>query len=163
MEILDLYDNNCNLIKETIIRGNKPDIGKNIMLSVAFIVNNSGKYLIQKTSKKKGAKYSSTGGHVTHGENGISTIIRELKEELNITTNQDEIKYIATFKYPTKQCIFNVYLLEVDDIDINSIKLQKEEVESIKWMSKEEITKIIESNNFLESHAYIFNNYIINQ
>ncbi len=160
MEILDLYDDNCNLLNETIVRGNTPIKGRNIMLSVIYIKNNDNKYLIQKTSKEKGSKYSSTGGHVVHNEDGLSTIIRELKEELSINTNPKEIKYIDTFKYPNKQCIFNVYLLEINNLNINNIKLQQEEVESIKWMNKDEIKKLITDNKFLESHAYIFNNYI---
>ena len=137
MEILDLYDDNCNLLNETIVRGNTPIKGRNIMLSVIYIKNNDNKYLIQKTSKEKGSKYSSTGGHVVHNEDGLSTIIRELKEELSINTNPKEIKYIDTFKYPNKQCIFNVYLLEINNLNINNIKLQQEEVESIKWMNKD--------------------------
>lgn len=158
MEILDLYDDNFNKLNETIVRGSKPDKGKNIMLSVAYIVNKSNEYLIQKTSKEKGSKYSSTGGHVTHNEDGLSTIIRELKEELDIDTNSNKIKHITIFKYPNKSLIFNVYLLEIDNI--NNIKLQHEEVESIEWMNKDEIMKLINDNKFLESHAYIFNHYI---
>ena len=159
MEILDLYDDLGNKLSKTIVRGEKNYEG-NIMLSVAFIKNKDNKYLIQKTSKEKGSKYSSTGGHVTHNENGLTTIIREIEEELGLKITKNDIKYIDTFKYPTKKLLFNVYLLEVDNLDINNIKLQKEEVESISFLSKEEINSIISEGNFLESHAYIFNNYI---
>ena len=95
MEILDLYDDNCNKLNETILRGIKPPIGMNIMLSVVYIKNNDGKYLIQKQSLKKGGNYSSTGGHVTHNEDGLVTIIRELYEELNIKNVENSIKYMA--------------------------------------------------------------------
>ncbi|MBR2248804.1 MAG: NUDIX hydrolase [Bacilli bacterium] len=117
MEILDLYDDKFNKINETIVRGDIPSKGKNIMLSVSFIINKNNEYLIQKTSKEKGSKYSSTGGHVTHNEDALSTIIRELKEELDIDTNSNKIKHITTFKYPNKSLIFNVYLLEIDNIN----------------------------------------------
>ena len=52
------------------------------------------KYLIQKTSKEKGGHYSSTGGHVGSNEDSKTTILRELKEELGLIVNRDEIKYI---------------------------------------------------------------------
>ena len=91
MEILDLYDDNGNKLNETIVRGIKPEDGKNIMLSVIFIKDKNNKYLIQKTSKEKGSKYSTTGGHVTSGEDGFITIIRELEEELSLVINSDEI------------------------------------------------------------------------
>lgn len=160
MEILDLYDDNYQKLNETIVRGTKTEQGKNIMLSVIFIRNEDGEYLIQKTSKEKGNRYSSTGGHVIHGEDGLTTIGRELKEELNIEVSSENIKYIATFKYPSKACIFNVYLLKQSKRIIDQIQLQEEEVESIKWMKVSEIYDIIKQGNFLESHAFIFSNYI---
>ena len=161
MEILDLYDDNGKLLNETIPRGEKVVNGKNIMLSVIFIKNEEGKYLIQKTSKEKGSKYSSTGGHVIHGEDGFTTIVRELDEELGLKVDDKEIKYITTFKYPNKNCIFNVYELDIASLNLNNVKLQESEVESINFLSKDEIEKIINDGNFLESHAYIFKNYII--
>ena len=160
MEILDLYNDLGEKLKETIIRGEKPDKGKNIMLSVIFIKNNEDKYLIQKTSKAKGNYFSSTGGHVTQGENGLETIKRELEEELDIVNISDKIQHIKTFKYPTKHCIFNVYLLKVEQPDISELKLQKEEVEEVKLLTSKEIEDIINNGNFLESHAYIFKNFI---
>ena len=161
MEILDLYDDFGQKLKETINRGEKTEEGKNIMLSVAFIKNRKSEFLIQKTSKEKGNRYSSTGGHVMHGETGLETIKRELEEELGISATEQDLKYIATFKYPKKNCIFNVYLLNID-IDLSKIKLQDEEVESVKYLSVEEINNIINKGNFLESHAYIFKHYINN-
>ena len=149
MEILDLYDDNCKKLNEKITRGEELKTGKNVMLSVIYIKNKENKYLIQKTSKTKGGKYSSTGGHVVQGEDGFTTIKRELNEELGINPENDDIKFATTFKYPNKNCVFNVY------------KLQESEVESVLYLNKEEIEKIINEGNFLESHAYIFKNYII--
>ena len=57
MEILDLYDDFGQKLKETINRGEKTEEGKNIMLSVAFIKNSKGEFLIQKTSREKGNRY----------------------------------------------------------------------------------------------------------
>lgn len=48
------------------------------------------------------------------------------------------------------------------DIDLSKIKLQDEEVESVEYLSIEEINHIINEGNFLESHAYLFNHYINN-
>jgi len=159
MEILDLYDDNFNKLDETIVRGNSIPSGKNIMLSVVFIENKDNKYLIQKTSISKGGEYSTTGGHVLSGEDSEISIIREIKEELGIDIDIKELKHLNTFKYSTKPCIFNIYLLN-KDIDINDIVLQEEEVESVKWLSTLEIEKLINNNEFLVSHGYIFNNYV---
>ncbi len=161
MELLDLYDDLGKNLNETIVRGEKIPNNKNIMLSVVYIKNKENKYLIQKTSTAKGNKYSTTGGHVMHGETGLETIIREIKEELNIKIYETDIQHIITFKYPTKNCIFNVYYINKDNIDISNIKVQKEEVDDVYYLSVKEIKQLIEDNKFLESHGYIFNNYII--
>lgn len=163
MELLDLYDNLGNKLGKTIVRGEAPNDGENIMLSVAFIKNKEGKYLIQKSSKEKGGFYTSTGGHVTHNEDGLTTIIREVYEEVGLTNVENKIKYLKTFKYPGRYCLFNVYLIDNVDIDIAKLKLQTEEVESISWLAKEEILELINNGSFLESHAYIFKNYIIGE
>ncbi len=161
MEILDLYNDEGQKLNETIIRGNKPEKGKNIMLSVVFIKTEDGKYLIQKTSESKGSKYSTTGGHVTHGENGTTTIIRELKEELGIKTTKKEIEFLCTFKYPSKNCIFNVFLLDFDKNRKSEIKLQDIEVASVQFLTEKQIQKLIKEGKFLESHAYIYTHYIM--
>ena len=132
------------------------------MLAAAFIKNKEKLYLIQKTSKEKGGKYSSTEGHVVHGELPIDTIKRELQEELGINTCDDDLKLIVTFKHPSKNCIFNVYLINLD-IPLNKIILQSEEVEKVEYLTTTEIEKIIDNSNFFESHVYIFNNYIKEQ
>lgn len=132
------------------------------MLAAAFIKNKEKLYLIQKTSKEKGGKYSSTEGHVVHEELPIDTIKRELQEELGINTCDDDLKLIVTFKHPSKNCIFNVYLINLD-IPLNKIILQSEEVEKVGYLTTTEIEKIIDNSNFFESHAYIFNNYIKEQ
>ena len=43
------------------------------------------------------------------------------------------------------------------DIDINSISLQKEEVDYVKYMTVEEIQELIESGKMLKSHVILFN------
>ena len=54
----------------------------------------------------------------------------------------NKLEFITTFKYPTKNCIFNVYKLTFDKIDINNIVLQENEVESIEIMQENDIIKI---------------------
>lgn len=160
MELLDLYDDEGKPLNITIERGSKLEKG-NVMLSIVFIRNSENKYLIQKTSEEKGLEYSSTGGHVTHNENGLTTIIRELREELGINTCAQEIKTIGLVKNPDKPCVINLYLIE-KDIDIDKLKLQDEEVESVNWMTSEEVIKLIKEDKFLKSHGYLFLNYINN-
>ena len=41
------------------------------------------------------------------------------------------------------------------DIDINSLTLQKEEVESVKWLSKNELRELINQDNVRKSNIEI--------
>ena len=157
MELLDLYDDFGNKTGKIIERGTKFESG-NVMLSIIFIKNSNNQYLIQKTSEEKDSIFSSTGGHVTHNENGLNTIVRELEEELGLVTNKDEIKFIDFLKMPNKRCVVNLYLLE-KDVELKNLKLQQEEVEYVKWMSGKEILNLINKEQFQASHAYLFQKY----
>ena len=115
----------------------------------------------EKTSEEKGSKYSSTGGHVTHGEDGMTTILRELKEELGLDVKENEVETIALVKHPERPCLINLYLLE-KELDPDTLKLQTEEVDSVEWMTKEEILSLIDDGKFLGSHGYLFKKYFNN-
>ena len=158
MELLDLYDDNGNKLGKTIERGKKFDEG-NIMLALAFIKNSSDEYLIQKTSKEKGSKYSLTGGHVVHNEKALTTIIREIEEELGLLVNENDIEFISLEKHPEKPALFNIFLVN-KDVNINDLKLQKEEVEKALFLTKDKVLDLIDNDLFHESHAYFFKKYI---
>ena len=81
MELLDLYDDNGKKLKKIVVRGkNNLNDNENIMISIVFIQNENGKFLIQKTSKERGGLFSTTGGHVKHAETALKAINREVKE-----------------------------------------------------------------------------------
>lgn len=158
MEYLDLYDENRKLIGKKIIRGKeKPIEGTYINIVIVFIENGEGKFLIQKTSKEKGSIFATTGGLVTSGETPDVTIIKEIKEELGLDVKIDELTFFYTAK--RKHAFQDAYYLK-KDIDINKLKLQQEEVEYVKWLSIDEINKLIENNEFREGNIESFNKLI---
>lgn len=156
MELLDVYDDNGKITGRVVERGNKDiefNSGEHIAVSIIFIENSKGEYLIQKTSKQKGGLYTSTGGHVNHGERPIETIRREISEELGIDVSEDKIIDLGfvIFDFPIR---FLFYLKK--DIKLSDIVLQDEEVESVSFMSLDEIENIINNKLMLESHALVF-------
>lgn len=156
MEILDIYDDDGKLTGKTIIRGDKSvslSENEHIALSVIFIENSEGKFLIQKTSKEKGGEFSSTGGHVESGETPLEAIKREVNEELGIDITKDNIEEIGYIVYDMP--IRYIYYIK-KDIDINKVKLQKEEVDYVNFMNKEEIEELINNNEMLKSHGIMF-------
>ena len=160
MELLDIYDDSGNLIGKKIVRGDKTTILDNhehIALAVIFIENSEGKFLMQKTSLERGGKYSSTGGHVDSGETPLDAIKREVLEEIGIDISNDDIQELGFLLYD-KPLRYMFYLKK--DISIDEITLQTSEVESVKYMTKEEIKKLIENNEITQSHGIIFNNVL---
>ena len=96
----------------------------------------------------------SIGGHISAGEDAMTSAQRELEEELGLNANDFNIEYLETIKEQLNNNgvisnefvqIFIIYA----DIDINSIALQKEEVSEAKWCTKEELNKLIDTKNIL--------------
>lgn len=159
MEYLDLYDKDGNKTGEIMIRGTEVPENRYFNVVVCYIKNPEGKFLIQKTSKEKGGKYSSTGGHVKAGQTFVEAMICELKEEIGIEIKEEELKYITKY-IKNNEVVFHLYYIE-KEIDIEECILQKEEVESISWMTKDEIKNLIENNMFYPTHGILFYKYIV--
>ena len=156
MELLDVVDINGIPTGKTIVRGDKSykfKEGEYVHVGVIFIENDEHEYLIQKTSKEKGGYYSSTGGHIDHGELPDDSIKREVEEELGINVDDDNIeKYGYIIQGPVIKYIYYLY----KNIDINKCVLQEEEVEAIKYMTVDEINNLIDDDLMLSSHAAMF-------
>lgn len=161
MEYLDLYDENRNLTGEKVLRSKDmvPTLGKYISIVIVFIENSEGKFLIQKTSKEKGSVFATTGGLVKSGSTPDDTIVTEIKEELGINIDINELKLVKTIKRGF--AFQDTYYLK-KDIDINELTLQKEEVEYVEWLSVDEINNLIKNEEFrkgnVEPFKYITNN-----
>jgi 8-oxo-dGTP pyrophosphatase MutT (NUDIX family) len=160
LELLDIYDNDGNVTGKVVKRGDKSVIfneNEHIAVSIIFIENNKNEFLIQKTSHIKGGEYSTTGGHVRSGESPLEAIKREVFEEIGIDINLNDIASLGFYKIgmPLR---YLFYLKK--DIDIKDVKLQEEEVESVKYMDELEIIELINKGEFLESHALLFKELI---
>ena len=152
MEKRDLYDINKKLTGETIYKNEKIPANRYILVVLVFIQNSQGKFLIQKRSKQKDGKYASTGGHPKTGEASIDGMITEIKEELGLTVKPEELELIFSGQENVKQVFFDIYYMR-KDFNISDLKLQKEEVDFVEWLSFKEIETLIKKDLFLESHA----------
>ena len=156
MELLEIYNDEGKPTGKTVVRGDKNlklEDNEHIAVGVIFIENSKNEFLIQKTSKEKGGYYSSTGGHITEGETPMSSIIREIEEELGIKVKEDEIKNLG-FINNGIPLMFLFYMKK--DINIEDIIVQKEEVDYVEYKTKEEIEELINNNLLLKSHGMLF-------
>ena len=143
MEKRDLYDINRNLTGNTIYKGEKTPENCYIIVVLAFIENSKGEFLIQKRSKQKDGKFGSTGGHPKSGESSIQGMLTEINEELGLTLTPKELNLLYSGRSDSSHVFF----------DISNLTLQKDEVESVSWMTVDEIDDLIKNNLFLANHV----------
>lgn len=86
----------------------------------------------------------------------MKTVIKELKEELGVIINESQINYFDTIKYP--KAYADLYYIK-KDLNINKLNIQKEEVDSIIWLSKDEIIELINKNEFRKGNIEPLNKF----
>lgn len=143
MEYLDILDKNGKKTGEKKSRKEVHSKGywhKGVHI---WIINSKKELLVQRRSANKDVYpnklYISVAGHPISGEDEIDSIKREFEEEIGVELDTKKLEYLFTFsqevvenkgKFLDNQ-IYDVYLIEMD-LDISSLKLQKEEVSEVK-------------------------------
>lgn len=118
-----------------------------------FIQNKNKQLLIQKRSKVKGGKYGITSGHTLLMETAKHGAQREIKEEIGLKIEENELKIIC--KKNVGKNVYNLYYLS-KDVEIRDLTLQKEEVENVYWYTIEEINNLIKKNEFYDKQIEAF-------
>ena len=117
-----------------------------------WIVNNKNEILVQKRAsvKKSFPNYwdMPSAGHVAAGETSIEGAIRETEEELGLKTKKEDYIYVGEYICEKTWEIGQIYLLKLD-VSLENIKLQKEEVDEVKWLSYDEFVKLFYSEEFI--------------
>ncbi len=94
----------------------------------------------------------SAAGHIGAGEKPLESALRELKEEIGITANSEDLKFYKIIKHSSrfknlKDNEFHyVYFFEFNS-DIDNLKIQKEEVSKIRFCHIDTL-----KNELTESH-----------
>ena len=159
MEILDVYNVHGEKIGKTIERGTKLPEGEYIKV-VSIYIKNGIRYLIQKTSEQKGHIIAMTGGAVSKDNDSFTQAIIECKEELGIDLKKECLKQVGTFY--REDAMFDVFLYEDEDTDLEEYPfiLQESEVESIMWLTKNEIEDLILKEELRESSCQSYLQFI---
>ena len=159
MELVDKYNERKEKLNKISDRHEKKDGEYNLYVHVC-IMNNEGKFLIQKRSPYKEMypnTWSQTGGAVDSGETSLEGAIRECKEELGIDLNKENMEFMLSFK--RKSSFVDVWLAR-QNINLEDIVMEKEEVSEVKWVTKEELGKMIENNETSGSVSLYYNMFI---
>ena len=163
MEYFDITDHNGIPTGEIISRSKAHRLG--IMHRTAHIWvirnhENRTEVLLQKRSAEKDSfplcLDTSSAGHIQAGDEPLPSALRELKEELGIEAEEEDLTFIGTFHIDYEEVFHDqmfrdheiafLYLYE-KEVNLKDLKLQKEEVESAEWMDLEELEQRIQTKD----------------
>lgn len=153
MERWDLYT--CDRIRtgRTILRGEKIPEGFYRLVVHVCIFNHEGEMLIQQRQKNKPGWPNlwdlTVGGHVVAGETSQQAAERETLEELGLRISFEGKRPAFSPTFPNG--FDDMYTLEMD-VDLEQITLQEEEVQAVRWASREEIYDMIDDETFIPYH-----------
>ena len=150
METRDIYDINRLPTGLTAVRGESLPAGLYHMVIHICIFNSEGKMLIQKRQTTKTGFPDmwdvTCGGCSIKGETSRDTVHRELKEELGLDLDFENVRPNLTVNFDHG---FDDFYLVKADIELSSLKLQTEEVQAVRWASMDEIFAMIDDGSFI--------------
>lgn len=155
MEKVDAYDESGKKIGRAALKRHAHQQGVWHRTIHVWIINSSGELLIQRRAPQKEANpnkwgVASVGGHISAGDDSVTTAIRETKEELGLSLQRSGLEFL--FTTPHQQILNNGnYLgnhlddcfLVQKDIKISKLELQSEEVSEVRLIHFTELEKQI--------------------
>jgi len=163
-EVLAIVDENDNIIGQEI----RKEIHSKGLLhreTYCYIINFKKQLLLQKRADNN-LWDNTIAGHFPYTQNFEEAIIREAEEEIGLKIRIEELKLITKEKINNgnklNNRIIKVFLLQ-KDIKIEDLKLDLEEVAEMKYFNKEELEKLLSTNDMTNTSKYIINKYFLSQ
>lgn len=149
MEYLDEVNENNEITGKKYLKDEFHNRGLWYREIIGIVMNQNNEILLQKRSPNKKDKpnlWEICFGHVSSGETPEKSIIRELKEEINLSLDEGDLIHLGieyTDEYYKETRRFHkafsyIYLIKTNKT-INEFKLQDEEVCDIKYISINEL------------------------
>lgn len=160
-ELVDIYDSITGRKTGKIISKNKAH-EEGIWHSAIHIImlsKDKSKVLLQKRCASKKLYPNmwdiTVGGHISAGEDSLVSAKREFKEELGLDLDYFEFKYLDKVKEEfynnginSKEFVY-VYLV-IGDVEVDSLKLQEEEVSEARWFNKREFLELVNEDKIIK-------------
>lgn len=150
MELFDLYTSDRIRTGKTMVRGEPTPEGFYRMVVHVCIFKPDGQMLIQQRQPfKKGWSNLwdiSVGGSAVAGDTSKTAAERETREELGLTIDLSDVRPTFTLYWEHG---FDDYYVLTRTVDLNALRLQYEEVQQVRWASKEEILQMIDDGSFI--------------
>ncbi|WP_417364250.1 NUDIX hydrolase [Galbibacter sp.] len=141
-ELIDILDKQGNSTGDSILKSEAHKKGLFHATVHVWVYNRNGEILIQKRTSSKETypdKWDvSVAGHISSGEDPITTAIRETKEEIGLTLKESDLYKIGQHRSTVIHnkdmidCEFNHIFLTELKVPMSDLKLQAEEVAAVK-------------------------------
>jgi 8-oxo-dGTP diphosphatase len=160
-ELWDILDRDGSLTGRTIERGRPLKEGEYHLIVHVWIRNSKGEYLIQKRSAQVGflpGIWGVAGGSAISGESSLDAALREVKEELGLSFEPDTLKRLYRVRYKS---VFSDLWFVCRDVNLEDVRMQKEEVSEVKYAFIDEILSMIARNEFI-NFAEAYMSFLVN-
>ncbi len=158
-EYLDIVDENNNPTGMVVERDEAHERNLYHRHVMTWIMNEKGEVLLQKRSDNKNrhpGEWAKTGGHVESGETVEEALQREAKEEVGALISKENIELIGIFRSHNPANNFFVYsFITTVNYKIEDFKLQREEVNEIRYFTIEELEQAKKE----KSQEYVFSRW----
>ena len=137
-EFFDIYDENRNFLGRSENRKTyKFKKGEYHIVADGYIFNSNNQLLITRRAPNKTFPYQweGSGGSVVAGEKSIDGIIREIKEEIGLDIEKNELVFYDQYK--------------IEDEKSPRFREQEDEVMDAKWVTLEEYKAMLKNNEIV--------------
>ncbi|MEM9921517.1 MAG: NUDIX domain-containing protein [Bacteroidota bacterium] len=150
MEEWDIYDENRIKTGKIVQRGAPLGLNEFHLVVHVCLINSNNQLLIQQRQPFKAGWPNmwdvTVGGSALAGENSRTAAEREVFEEIGYKADLRAVRPAFTINFKRG---FDDYYILIADVDIRQLKLQKSEVQNIKWADKEEVIHMIRKKTFI--------------
>ena len=140
-----------------MVRGEPIGDGDFHLVVHVCVFNQKGEMLIQKRQPFKsgfsGLWDITVGGSAVQGDTSRRAAERELFEEVGIQIDLTDVQPHLSINW--EHGFDDIYLVQKDDVDIDTLKLQYEEVERVMWATEEQILAMIDHGEFIPYYKHL--------
>ncbi len=151
MELIEIVDRDGNSTGQIMEKKLAHDLNLLHNEVGLFLINNQGQILLQKRSANKKFnpnKWGTCGGHVDVGEDNMTALVRETKEEIGIDLNPSNVNFlIKIVKERESNSHVSIYYYTFMDKLASEFVIQEEELSEVKWFDFKEYKDAIFNND----------------
>ena len=150
MELHDLYTAEREKTGRTMVRGEPVPEGLYRLVIHVCIFDADGRMLIQQRQPFKEGWSNmwdiTVGGSAVAGDTSRTAAERETREEIGLDIDLTDVRPSLTLYWEHG---FDDYYLLTRELDPASLHLQYEEVQTVRWATREEIHRMIDDGEFI--------------